>query len=107
MTYLSVQINNRTVRTCGYLLQALTLGIAIQQGCFTIGESLKLAAVCLAIFVSSISLIQYFWCRWEAEAPNNGMAGLMDPKDRSAVVLLVTSLVSLFLGFRLILHAGA
>ncbi|MCA9424572.1 MAG: hypothetical protein KC994_05835 [Candidatus Omnitrophica bacterium] len=107
MTYLSVQLNNRTIRTGGYLLQALTLGVAIRQGCFTIGDSLRLVAVCLAIFVSSISLIQYFWCRWEAEAPNNGMVALMDPKDRSAVVLLVTSLVSLFLGFRLILHAGA
>ncbi len=84
------------IRLVSYLLQGLTGLLALATGSFATTSASPFLAMLVASIVGLISGYQYLAARKTPLSSNNGFFGAIDRHDRSAVVLLLVNLISLF-----------
>lgn len=105
MVILSRKWQNGGIRFTSYLVQlyaAVGLAVYLHLNPPAAADMINmLPAALLAV----VSLYQYQWCR-EWPPPPESVLGIIDAVDRSAVMLLISSLVSAFLTLRIAVLQG-
>lgn len=82
------------IRLTSYILQILACVVGVMTGCFALNTPMPFSAIVVAGVVASCSGLQYKWCRSNLLACSIGFFAKFDRDDRSAVVLLIASLVN-------------
>lgn len=97
LALLSAKWNNDGVRITSYLLQLTACAVAIMSGSMTVPSSLPLVGSLAAAGLSFFSLLQYRWSRIHKPVTTYSLYfSRFDKKDHSAVILLLTGLMSGF-----------
>ena len=107
--YLMVRLANRWqsggIRCTSYLFQLAAVLIAISTGVVAADISSPLVGSLVTGILMAMSFLQYSWCRSHAPPRiHSAFFSWLDKKDFSAVILLLTSLVSSFFLLRLGLY---
>ncbi|MGW8161308.1 MAG: hypothetical protein ACWGN1_03590, partial [Desulfobulbales bacterium] len=108
--YLLARIANRWqsggIRCTSYLFQLAAGLIALSSGAIVVEIASPLAGGLVFGTLMTMSLLQYRWCRGNAPpaAMHSAFFSWLDKKDFSAVVLLLTGLISGFFLLRLCLY---
>ncbi len=93
-------------RVTSYAFQFFACGMAIFTGAFAVGRISPAVGITAAGGLAVLALLQYRWARThEPPRSDSGFFSWLDKGDVSAVILLVTGLISLFAAGRLGMHA--
>ncbi len=84
------------IRLTSYLLQCVTTFLGICYGVLLTGATVQITSLFIAGFLVIMSGFQYYWCRKHLPVCRTGFFTFVDPKDNSAVVLLLAALVNGF-----------
>lgn len=85
------------IRLTSYLLQVAACSIGILSGGLSIHSTTPVASLFVAGLIMSMSGFQYYWCRENQLSCSTGFFHSTDPADRSAVILLIVSMINAFI----------
>ncbi|MFZ3208403.1 MAG: hypothetical protein WA140_06175 [Geobacteraceae bacterium] len=106
LAVISRQWQNGGVRVTSYILQTyvcVALAVMLQGSS---GSAVKLFNIIPAGIIAIVTLIHYQWCRKWPHPSGSAFHKRFDPDDRSAALLLLAALISVFFALRIgIYHA--
>ncbi|MFV2082786.1 MAG: hypothetical protein ACC669_13130, partial [bacterium] len=88
------------VRITSYILQASVITAAVTSGAFSVRNVSLPAGVISAAVFSSISYLHFVWSRRIEPVAESGFFSRFDQKDRTAVILFLSSLLGAFILLR-------
>ena len=92
------------IRLTSYLLQCVAIALGISYGVFLPGTAAPLLSISVAGSLAVMSAFQYQWSRKHPISCSIGFFAMFDPKDYSAVVLLLAALVNGFCMLQLVAY---
>jgi len=104
LTRLSGVWGSGGVRAIGYLWWLSLCAVLIALVGRPEGLALPWWGVVVAAVVAGLAFAQYVWCRRSAPPAESFVFGVLDPHDRSAVLLLLVSLISGFFMVRIVAY---